>query len=290
MNSRLILTAFAVAVFSIGAVSQQPKYTAKYFVSADDPKEFVRIIPAKDGFCRTYILANPPIWDLDDNRSTYIKGGQAALLCVEGQYKAGLRDGVFTFYLIDSLDHTKRYKIWEQTFLKDKLNGEWRTFSLAGTLVNFQTYKNDSLDGVARDFWIDGKSILKERIFFNGGSKYIYKEFFKGGILSKEMTFVNEVPNGPAKQFYPDGVLKDEVILRNGKPNGLRRYYYPSGKIWIEQEMKDGLPWTVIANYTESGQKRNPGTLVNGNGTVIFYNEDGSIRETVTYKNGVETQ
>jgi antitoxin component YwqK of YwqJK toxin-antitoxin module len=66
-----------------------------------------------------------------------------------------------------------------------------------------------------------------------------------------------------------------------------KKYYFPSGKIWIEQELKNGKPWTVIANYTENGQKRDAGTLKEGNGMVIFYNDDGTIRETVVYKNGV---
>ncbi len=290
MTNKIVLTFLWVFSFSLTVLSQQPKYTVKHFVSYDDPKEFVRVVPKKDGFVRTYLLISPEIWDVDDNNTTYIKWGRKALVCIEGQYKNGKREGVFPAYIIDSLDHKKRYKIWEQTYSDNKLNGEWRTFSLNGNLVQFQTYKNDSLNGVARDYWIDGKSIMGERIYFNGRSKYIQKEYSQSGNVAEETTFVNDVPNGPAKKYYPNGILKDEVILENGVPNGLRRYYYPSGKIWIEQEMKNGQPWTVVANYTESGQKRNAGTLKEGNGTVIFYDDNGAIRETVTYKNGVNVR
>ncbi len=272
------------------ALAQQPKYTPKYFVSYDDPKEFVRIVPQKDGFMRTYLLISPEVWDIDDNNTTYVKGGQKALVCIEGQYKDGKRDGVFSSFLIDSFDHRKGYKIWEQRYSDDKLNGEWRTYTINGSLVSVRTYKNDSLNGFARDYWIDGKSIMEERLYFNGNGNFILKEYSQDGKVTQETTFVNDIPNGPAKKYYTDGTLKDEVILVDGVANGLRRYYYPSGKIWIEQEMRNGNPWTVIANYTESGQKRNPGTLKEGNGTVIFYNEDGAIRETVTYRNGTEVE
>jgi antitoxin component YwqK of YwqJK toxin-antitoxin module len=51
-------------------------------------------------------------------------------------------------------------------------------------------------------------------------------------------------------------------------------------------EYKNGKSWKVISNFDNKGNKRNPGTLNNGNGTLILYNEDGSIRETLTYKNG----
>ena len=139
-----------------------------------------------------------------------------------------------------------------------------------------------------RNYWIDGKSVMEERRYNGNSTKYILRTFAGNGDLSQESTMENDVPNGPAKRFYPSGVVMDEMSFKNGIPNGLRRYYYPSGKIWIEQEMKDGKPWTVIANYTEDGTKRDAGSLKEGNGTVIFYNQDGKIRETVVYKNGVQ--
>lgn len=287
MTNKSILAFLSLVTISLTVSAQQPKYSIKHFVSYDDPKEFVRVVPAKDGFVRTYLLISPEIWDVDDNNTTYIKGGQKALVCIEGQHKNGQRDGIFTAFVLDSLDHKKRYKIWEQTYVDNKLNGEWRTYSLKGNIVRFQTYQNDSLNGTAKDYWIDGKLIMEERIYINGKSKYIQKEYSQNGNVVEETTFVNDIPNGQAKKYYPNGTLKDEVILTNGVPNGLRKYYYPSGKIWIEQEMKNGQPWAVIANYTESGQKRDAGTLKEGNGTVIFYNDNGTIRETVAYKNGV---
>jgi antitoxin component YwqK of YwqJK toxin-antitoxin module len=285
INKSIFSFLFLVSI-SLAVSAQQPKYTFKHFVSSEDPKEFVSIVPKKDGLVRTYLLISTEIWDVDDDNTTFIKGGEKALVCIEGQYKNGQNDGVFSAYIMDSIDHKKRYKIWEQIYSKGQLNGEWKTFSLNGNLVQFQTYKNDSLNGVSRNYWIDGKSIMEERIYFNGKSKYIQKEYSQSGKVVEETTFVNEIPNGPAKKYYPSGILKDEVILENGVPNGLRRYYYPTGKIWIESEMKNGQPWTVIANYTESGQKRDAGNLKEGNGTVIFYNEDGTIRETISYKNG----
>ena len=50
--------------------------------------------------------------------------------------------------------------------------------------------------------------------------------------------------------------------------------------------IQSGKAWTVIANYDSSGKARNPGTLKEGNGTIIFYEADGTIRESVSYING----
>ena len=51
-------------------------------------------------------------------------------------------------------------------------------------------------------------------------------------------------------------------------------------------EVKNGKPWNAIANYTAGGQKRDPGTLKNGNGTILLYDDDGSVRETLRYIGG----
>src|SRR6185436_4826346 len=146
MSRKLLFLLIAVVAFSAKSIAQQPRYTKKRFVDYDDPKEFVRVVPEKNGLLRTYLLISPEIWDLDDEQSTYVKGGQQALVCIEGQRKNGRREGIYTAYLLDSADHKKRYKIWEQTYTGDKLNGQWKTYTLKGGLVRFQTYKNDSLD------------------------------------------------------------------------------------------------------------------------------------------------
>src|SRR5688572_18705189 len=98
MINKIIFTFLCIFSLSCTVFAQQPKYTAKHFVSYDDPKEFVRVTPKKDGFVRTYLLISPEIWDVDDNNTTYIKGGQKALVCIEGQYKNGQREEVFTAY------------------------------------------------------------------------------------------------------------------------------------------------------------------------------------------------
>ena len=103
-----------------------------------------------------------------------------------------------------------------------------------------------------------------------------------------EVPYENGKITGVGKKYYESGGLKEVAEFRDAKFHGLRKYYYPNGQLWIEQIYKEGKSWTVVANYTESGQKRDAGTLKNGNGTVIFYNEDGSVRDVLTYVDGEE--
>jgi len=288
MQYKIILIILFIIALSFSGNTQQPKYTQKYFVSYHDTVLFKPIVPKGEGLVRSFITANPEVWDTDDNNTTYIKAGVKALICIEGLYKNDKREGLFSFYLIDSFDHSKRYKIWEQDFINNQLNGKWKTFTLIGTIVRYQTFKNDSLNGVSRDYWIDGKTIMDKREYFNGRNKFIIRKYYKTGNVKQETMIENGTLNGPAKEFYEDGKIMEEVYFKNGEYDKTRKYYFPNGQLWIEQEYKNGLRWNVIANYDEKGNKRNAGTLKNGNGTVILYNEDGTVSETLTYKNGIE--
>jgi antitoxin component YwqK of YwqJK toxin-antitoxin module len=235
---------------------------------------------------RTYLKFDAEFWDVDDNHSTHVRGSQPALLVIEGQMVNGKREGGFKAFLLDSLDQNKRYKIWEQQYRNDSLNGEWRTYNLAGTLVETKTLLNNMLNGISRQYWIDGKTVMKERIFYNSTSHFTERFLNPNGKIRTEVEFKNDLANGIFKEYYESGILMDSVRLVNNGRDGLRLYNYPNGKPWIIQEYKKGKPWNIIVNYDSKGNKRDSGTLKDGNGTVIFYEDDTTIREVLTYKNG----
>ena len=282
----LFLPFLIIAICTSHAQTHRFRSSGNHFVKIDDTVEFKRINPQSDGFGRFYFYSRTAFYyDRNDDDTTIIRINHPALLCVEGQVKHYKREGIFNYYLIDSLDHRKRYRIWEQSFVNDKLNGRWNCYTLEGALINFQTYKNDSVDGLGRVVGIDGKKIMHEIIYFNGHAKSIDR-FFEDGKLESEWPTENGVREGVVIQYYPDGHLKESREYKEGKQDGPAKYFYPNGQVWIEQIYKQGKPWKVVANYTDKGRKRAAGTLDNGNGTVIYYNEDGTIRETATYVDG----
>jgi antitoxin component YwqK of YwqJK toxin-antitoxin module len=270
----------------IGVRGQQPNYTFRKFVRDEDTTEFREIKPSGDGFSRSYLSTVLQVYNVDDDSTTYMMNRQQALLCMEGQLRNNKREGLFTFYLIDNADHSKRYKVWEQNFVNNKLNGQWRTFTLRGGLVRFQTYLNDSLNGISRTYWIDGKGIMDEAEYFSGKNKFIQRTYYKDGKPESEMPYENGKPSGTVKRYYETGTLQETQEMKSGRADGVRRYYYPNGRLWFDQVYKAGKNWEVRANYTANGQRRKAGTLHNGNGTVIFYNDDGTVREVKTYVNG----
>jgi antitoxin component YwqK of YwqJK toxin-antitoxin module len=271
----------------LGVSGQQPDFAGRKFVRDEDTTEFKDIKPAASGFIRSYETTLLQIYDLNADSTAYMENRQLALLCGEGQIKNNKREGVFTYYLVDDADHSIRYKVWERTFVNNKLNGQWRVFTLHGGLVRFQTYRNDSLNGITRTYWIDGKAIMDEFEYFNGKNKFIQRTRYKNGKTESEAPYENGERNGTMKRYYEKGSIQETQEWKNGQADGVRRYYYPNGQLWFDQLYKAGNCWEARGNYTEKGQRRKAGTLHNGNGTVIVYKEDGTVREVKTYVNGV---
>lgn len=311
MRYKLMFTILMTSFLSFWIFAQSPVYTPKSFVSNLDTTEFRNSTPLKDGKVKSYLLTEPAIWDVDDNNTTHVLGGgKSCVLLITGFLKNNKKNGIFTYYLIDSLDHSRTFRIWEQSYADDKLNGEWKTYNLKGTLVKTQQFKNDSLNGISREYGIDGKTVIEEQEYFNGRNKYKARTYFSSGKLEKEQTFENNEINGYSKEYYENGKLKEyltvkdgilngvcrkyydtgilmeEVEFRQGQFHNIRKYYHPNGKIWLVQEFNNGLPWTIIGNYDAKGIKRDAGTLKNGTGTVLYYNDDGTLRESISYLNG----
>lgn len=285
MKTGLLLLSLGLSFI---AHAQNPAYTQKHLVTQPDTIEFKLSGPMKNGIVKSYIQTGISIFDVDDNNTTAVRGDITALLYIESEVKNGKKNGICRQYVIDSLDHKKRYLIGEQTYANDKLNGTWKIYNLKGTVVQFQNFKDDSLNGISRKYWIDGKTIMSEEEYLNGTKKFIARNFFKNGKVSRELMMVNGVPNEEVKEYYETGVLKDKFSVKDGMRDGLRTYYYPDGKPWIETIYKENKSWTVVANYDSKGNKRNAGTLKEGNGTMILYDDDTTVRQTLTFKNGVE--
>jgi len=268
------------------ANAQQPKYTPKHFVTILDTNEFKITMPKEQGEGHTFVKTRPPLFDVDDDNTTAITFDQEVVVMIEGTILNGKKNGIFTTYLIDSFDHKKLYKIWEQSYKNDSLNGVWKTYNLKGNLVHIENNVNNKLIGIARDYWIDGKIIMGETEYFADTAKRIERKYYNNGNLKSDIRFIHDLANGTGKKYYENGVLKDQVIFKDGKLNGIRTYYYPNGKEWIIEEYKNDKDWTLIANFDSKGNKRNGGTLKNGTGTLIFYDDDTTVREVRTFKNG----
>ena len=133
-----------LSCFFLPVIAQQPKYTAKHFVTKHDSAKF-KVHRTDNGLTKTYIESSAMYYDVDDNNTTHIQNGVLALLYIESEFKNGKRNGLTRQYLIDSANHSKKYLIADQSYRNDQLNGSWNVYNLKGTRVMTQHFKDDSL-------------------------------------------------------------------------------------------------------------------------------------------------
>lgn len=276
----LLILAIFTWVFTVNA---QREYIAKALVTSRDTIEFKN--SRTSTAISVYGLADIRVYDVHATKLGHITNDMKCLLNVTGPLVNGKKDGTFITYVIDSADHSKRYKVFEQEYKQGVLEGEWRTFNLQGTRVVTKNFKNDKLS-LTREYWTDGKTITYEKEHLDGNRDYIERYFFTNNKIKEEKHWVDNKLNGITMFFSEDGSIKKEESFKDHKLDGLCRYFYPGGKLSQEIIYKEGKEWTIISSYTPDGKPREKGTLKDGNGTLYKYKEDGSFLVQVNYVNG----
>jgi len=250
-----------------------------------DTTVFKNVVPDRTGFTRIYAVTDPGISFISVTKSRIELPG-SALVCLEGNLTDRMRKGLFTTYVIDRDNHSKRYKIQERDFKNDLIDGHMKAFDLDGTLKYDLLYVKGKSLGKSVYYEADGKTVRQINNYLND-SVFIATIYLDGVTKKEERTLVNNVPNGPSKVYYPNGQIMSAATFLNGQFNDTLKYYYDNGLLWTEEIFKNGLDWTILNNFDKNGNPHPAGTLSNGNGTRILYNEDGKVTDTVTYVNGV---
>lgn len=184
-----------------------------------------------------------------------------------------------------------------------------KRFSEDGTLL----YKGFGRMSNRVGFWSlynkDGS--LKEEGNYKDRNKTGDWKFFKNGKLESIVSFKDNVKNGLFKFYYGNGNLKIkgeyingkiEGILysfsseesnllswdaeyTNNKKNGFSNTYHANKQLKTKLLIENNLLVKVIETYDINGIPLNKGTLSNGNGTILIYDND--IIQTIhTVKNG----
>jgi uncharacterized protein len=79
----------------------------------------------------------------------------------------------------------------------------------------------------------------------------------------------------------------NNIILdyNNDKFDGIYRRFYDNGKLAYEIDCRNSLPYTVIQSNDSCGNKLDPGTLKEGNGSLRCYYKNGNLKSVFNYKN-----
>ncbi|MBI3502372.1 MAG: hypothetical protein HY063_11315 [Bacteroidetes bacterium] len=211
--------------------------------------------------------------------------GDTIYIAAIGNYSKGQREGAWLLYLAHMAYGHLPWELFSKTnYLHGKKNGNEILFRGHDT-SRVATYVNGKPQGIIKEYESgrltsvykieNEKAILREEYFPAGWIKAKYTDTIIGG---KKL-------NG-FETFYPNKKTKSKGFYFNDELDGDYKYFHTNGKPWSERIYKEGKLVEVTCNYDAMGNSSDKGTMKNGNGTLILYDEEGLPTDTEKYVNG----
>jgi len=210
----------------------------------------------------------------------------------------GLKQGTW-FYFSDKY---KNNISQEGTFLNNKKEEIWITYSKNGNIRTYMTFKDGVINGEVRIYnrngvlqesgkW-DGNKWTGEYKFFydNGNPEYIWtynesgertgvqKYFYEDNSLLIEGYWDRGKEIGIHKEYYQDGRIKRESNWVNGIINGISTEYYATGEVKIVRRFENGVldknsvVYYTLENTNDTNTNNNTNNNTNENNTETTYN------------------
>ena len=182
-------------------------------------------------------------------------------LKAEGDYKDGMKVGQWTYYYADGkIDQVGKYDD------KGRPVGEWKWYYDNGQLLRDETYSDGLRNGTMTEY-DDKGNIITQGDYLDGLKEGHW--FFQVDDYREEGDYVAGERNGTWVHTYTsNGKKRFEGNFVNGQPDGQHTWWFEDGKVWQEGK--------YIYGRKEGDWK--------------FYNEDGTLMLTITYKDDVETK
>jgi antitoxin component YwqK of YwqJK toxin-antitoxin module len=237
---------------------------------------------------------------------------EAGIILAEGKYVNEKRDSLWRFYKSGDLNRTEEYDMgvlsgksisffdngrpsiicFYKAGKKDSVELE---FSKKGKIVKEISYKNGKKNGLFTIYYYDGKKELEgeyqdneyvgELKSYNPDESLRMVMMFENGV-EKSKRFVNSVNDF----YYDDGVMERTETFVNGAKEGLVKEWYPNYEWVLKEEFDAKLQrnevYKTLKNYIVKmeGNYR----LGKKHGVFNYYNEDGSLKESVEYNMGAK--
>jgi len=179
---------------------------------------------------------------------------------------------------------------WLKVYKADKANGVARKYSLKGALESEVPYVNDTVMGIEKQYFDNGKLSHAFAYTAHGRENGVEKEYYESGLLKSEKPIVNDTIVGIWKTYSEEGKIALETPYERGEQNGIEKYYNDSGIVdkivpYIKGD-EDGVEKTFYENGKIKIEV--PYTKGQPNGTLKEYYEDGKLKSETIYKDGDE--
>ena len=157
-----------------------------------------------------------------------------------------------------------------------------------GQMSRLTFLKDGKHDGLWTEWYENGQKKLVGSLK-DGKLDGLLTEWYENGQKKQEATYKDDKRDGLMTRWYEDGQKKAEVTWKDGKQDGLTTAWYENGDKKWEGNFKGGTPMTGVS-WKPNGEKCPVTNVVNGNGAKVWYNNDGSVKRRVTYRDGEEVE
>jgi antitoxin component YwqK of YwqJK toxin-antitoxin module len=151
-------------------------------------------------------------------------------------------------------------------------------------LISQISFKNGVPEGLIKEF--NQKGSLSSYYHIQNGQKHGEETLFyeDSNTTKMRLEWNEDTISGLVKTFYKDGSLESQKSYSQNKKNGPSTIYYPSGDLMmLETYSQDKL---VEGKYYKKGEKIPASYVEDGQGTALFFDEWGAIKQEISYEKG----
>jgi antitoxin component YwqK of YwqJK toxin-antitoxin module len=165
-------------------------------------------------------------------------------------------------------------------------------FSLIGFLFVFSSCKSNTQEKNVPGKISGEESVAKTEILLHdtviGNKKFIFqKTFYVGGRLKQTGFYsMDTIRQGKWTNYYPNEKVESITNYVDGLKDGYFKSYHDNGQLWTVVLYSKNKTMEILSNYDRNGNPQHKGTLKNGRGTIILYDENGEKKNIERYKDG----
>lgn len=197
-----------------------------------------------------------------------------------GLYTAGKKNGIWVSYNSDGKKST------QTNYNQNIEEGAYENYFINGNLKEKGNYRNGAIVGKVEYYHPNGK--FAGVLNFTDGNLVSYGDFFdnSGNLILKDGI-------GSYITYHSNGQLSNRFKILKHCRDGLAEWFYDTGQLqqsatylYSDEHKPFGLRWEVLSSFTRDGKPREKGSLKNGTGTWISYDEKGDSIVS-TYISGI---
>ncbi len=223
-------------------------------------------------------------------------------------YSNGIKNGLFevrddrsnTLIQKGNYQNDQKTGFWESRGSKNIAKGNYRADKKVGLWQYFKRSITTNHPTETAEYASSGTEYIMSLKRFDKNNKLVldvshnpsengdksFKQYFPDGTLRVKGQLKYEKKQGPWEEYYPNGSLGTLKNYSSGKLNGIAKVLYPNGIVKERINYVNGSIGNVLEMNDINGKKLDPGSLKNGNGTLIIYHDNGTLNKILNIVNG----